>query len=234
MSEAAPGYPDPIAFVAPERARLAEATRALIDAVMTTPNATAADLAAAAEAVEGATGHLTDRADRTVGAGYEPRHHGDYLPRSPVVGAASPLAPGTISWDVDADPEREGMLRCVATGPMTAAYEGPPGYVHGGMIALVFDEILGIVNIANGCPGMTGTLTIRYRRPTPLFCELRWISWIEHREGRRVQSKSQVWHGDTLCAEADGVFIQPDPARQREYFGEDVRLMSDGTDTTSA
>ena len=37
MSEAAPGYPDEIAYVSPERARPAEAARGLSDAVMTTP-----------------------------------------------------------------------------------------------------------------------------------------------------------------------------------------------------
>ena len=37
-----------------------------------------------------------------------------------------------------------------------AAYEGPPGYVHGGWVALTFDEILGMTNIASGHPGMTG------------------------------------------------------------------------------
>ena len=31
-----------------------------------------------------------------------------------------------------------------------------------------FDEILGMANIASGHPGMTGTLKVRYLRPTPL------------------------------------------------------------------
>ena len=101
---------------------------------------------------------------------------------------------------------------------MTAAYEGPPTYVHGGMLALVFDEVLGIANIANGNPGMTGSLAIRYRRPTPLFQPLRWVAWIDRIEGRRVQSKGQVWSGDTLCAEADGLFIQPSEELRQQYF----------------
>ncbi len=225
MSEAAPGYPDSIAYVSAERSRLAEAVRALIDATMTVPDATDEQLSTAAAAVEAVTKNLAGVVDRRSGPGYTPRDHGDYLPRSPVVGNASPLAPGTIDWEIiDGDDNGDGdgtpSRRCVATGVMTAAYEGPPGYVHGGMIALVFDEILGIVNIANSCPGMTGTLTVRYRRPTPLFQPLRWEAWIEKLEGRRIQSKAKVFHGETLCAEADGMFVQPRDELRKEYFGD--------------
>lgn len=218
MSEAAPGFLDPPAYIAPERARVAESTRALIDALMTTPDADPEALDAAATAIAEIARSIAGDVDRTRGAGYA-RSHDEYLPRSPAIGTASPIAPGTIAWDIEADPDREGQVRVTATGLLTAAYEGPPGYVHGGVTALIFDEVLGMVNIANGSPGMTGTLSIRYRRPTPLYTELRWCAWVEHIEGRRVQSKAEVWNGDTLCAEAAGVFIQPNPDRQAEYFG---------------
>lgn len=222
MSEAAPGFPDPAIYVAPQRARLAAAVRALIDATMTMPEAGAEVIDRAARDVESVVASLEGVIERRTGAGYAPRAHGDYLPRSPVVGAASPLAPGTLEWDVvDAaepvDP-RFGK-QVVATGVITAPYEGPPGFVHGGVIALVFDELLGIANIANGCPGMTGTLTMRYRRPTPLFVPLRWTAWIEHVEGRRIRSKAEVRNGDEVCAQADGVFVQPSQERREAYFG---------------
>ena len=53
-----------------------------------------------------------------------------------------------------------------------SAYEGPPGHVHGGYVAAAFDELLGMTQSLGGMPGMTGTLTVRYRRPTPLRTEL--------------------------------------------------------------
>ncbi len=223
MSEAAPGFPDSIAYVSPERARLAEAVRALIDATMTMPDATPDQLLGAATRVEAIVESLSGAIDRRLGAGYVPRNHGDYLPRSPAVGDASPLAPGTIDWQIVDDPagsDAPHSKRCVATGVITAAYEGPPSFVHGGVTALIFDEILGIVNIANGCPGMTGSLTIRYRRPTPLYKELRWDAWVEHVEGRRIRSRGEVWQGDTLCAEADGIFVRPRDELRQEYFGD--------------
>ena len=210
MSEAAPGTGDDPVFASDARGELARVLRDLIECSMTSTQATEAQLLAAAAAVRGATEHLGGRSEAKPGPGYQRRDHGDYLPRSPIVGEASPMSP-RIDWEVV-----DG--RCHARGVFSAQYEGPPGYVHGGMVALAFDEILGIVNIANGSPGMTGTLSIRYRKPTPLYREVRFEAWVEHVEGRRVRSRAELHAGDTLCAEADGLFIQPRPEVAEMYF----------------
>jgi acyl-coenzyme A thioesterase PaaI-like protein len=214
MSEAAPGLPDSPAFATAERAQLAEAMRELIDAVMVSHDADGDALLGVADDVRRLAFRLSGGTQRTEDPGYVPRSHGDYLPRSPVVGEASPLSP-RIDWDVV-----DGQVE--ARGVFTAAYEGPPGYVHGGMIALAFDEMLGIANIAGGHPGMTGTLTIRYRRPTPLYADLRFRAWVERVEGRRIISKGEVWNGDVLTAEAEGIFVQPRPETAQEYFGREI------------
>lgn len=210
MSEAAPGTGDDPVFATEARGELARVLRDLIECSMTSTQASEDQLLAAAEAVRRATGHLGGRAAAAPGPGYQHRDHGDYLPRSPIVGEASPMSP-RIDWEIV-----DG--RCHARGTFSAQYEGPPGYVHGGMVALAFDEILGIVNIANGSPGMTGTLTIRYRKPTPLYREVRFEAWVEHVEGRRVRSRAELHAGDMLCAEADGLFIQPRPEVAATYF----------------
>ncbi|MDQ1520672.1 MAG: hypothetical protein QOI55_1745 [Actinomycetota bacterium] len=211
MSEAAPGLPDAPEFATPQRAQLAEAMRELIDAVMVSHAVDDDELVGVAEEVRRLAFRLSGGAARTEAPGYRPRSHGDYLPRSPIVGEASPLSP-RIDWDAVDD-------HVEARGTFTAAYEGPPGFVHGGMIALAFDEMLGIANIVGGHPGMTGTLTVRYRRPTPLYRELWFKAWVERVEGRRIISKGEVWAGDTMCAEAEGIFIQPRPELAEQYFG---------------
>ncbi len=61
-----------------------------------------------------------------------------------------------------------GSARSAPTACFDWAYEGPPTCVHGGVIAEVFDEVLGAANIVAGVRAMTGTLTVRYRKPTPL------------------------------------------------------------------
>jgi hypothetical protein len=213
MSEAAPGLPDSPAFATPERAELAAALRGLIDAMMTTEDVDAGELTAIARDVEQLTIRLGGRRDE--GPGYRPRSHGDYLPRSPIVGEASPLSP-RLDWkEVEADDRR-----CIeGRGSFGAAYEGPPGFVHGGWIACAFDEMLGIANIAAGHPGMTARLTVHYRRPTPLFKDLRFRAWLDRVEGRRIISRAEVWDGEVLTAEADGLFVQPRPELAEQYFG---------------
>jgi acyl-coenzyme A thioesterase PaaI-like protein len=214
MSEAAPGLPDPPSFSTPERARIADAVRTLIDAVMTTEAEPDVLLNVAAEAER-----LAERlgARRDGGVGYLPRSHSDYLPRSPVVGDASPLAP-RIDWDLS-DDALDGNRGVVAQGTFGAPYEGPPGHVHGGMIALAFDEMLGIANIAAEHPGMTARLIVHYRKPTPLFHELQFRAAVDRIEGRRIMSRAQLWDGETLTAEAEGLFVRPRPERAAEIFG---------------
>jgi hypothetical protein len=214
MSEAAPGFPDREQFATPERSRLAEAVRRAIDAVMTAEDATAAQMDAASERIEAATAVLAGPRVVTSEGLRRPtrdRNHGDYLPRSPIVGESSPLAP-PIAWEWV--PPR--ILGRVVFG---AAYEGPPNFVHGGIIALAFDEMLGMANIASGHPGMTGTLTVRYRRPTPLYREVGFEAWVVKVEGRRISTRGTLSCDDALCAECDGLFIQPRPELAAQYFG---------------
>ena len=99
---------------------------------------------------------------------------------------------------------RDNRLR--AHGSFGAAHEGPPGYVHGGWIALAFDEALGIANVAGNTPGMTARLTVRYRRPTPLRKDLVLEAWTEHVEGRRIRTVGTIADGDivTLGIEPTG------------------------------
>lgn len=218
MSEAAPGLPDASEYATPGRARLAASVRALIDTVMTTPDADEAVLLEVASETERLAARLAG--GRVVhGGAYRPRSHDDYLPRSPVVGEASPLSP-RLDWEAVAElAPGSGRPGIVGTGTFGAAYEGPPGYVHGGWIACAFDEMLGIANILAGHPGMTARLTIHYRRPTPLLRPLRFTAWVDRVEGRRIMSKAQVFEGDVCTAEADGVFVQPRPELAEQYFG---------------
>jgi hypothetical protein len=81
------------------------------------------------------------------------------------------------------------------------------------VIAETFDELLGAANLAAGNPGMTGTLTVRYRKPTPLRTDLRLEARCQRREGREIFSWAGIYHGDTLTAEADGLFIEVAPAQ---------------------
>src|SRR6202789_1265987 len=63
----------------------------------------------------------------------------------------------------------------MASGRVTfpLVYEGPPGLVHGGFLAVVFDCIIQHQNCVAGLSGKTRFLHVTFRRPTPVLTELR-------------------------------------------------------------
>jgi len=135
------------------------------------------------------------------GLGHDPAHF-DW---SPLLGASNPLAPPLI-LDVEDD-------IVVGRGRFGSAYEGPPGCVHGGLVAAAFDEVLGLTQSLSGQVGMTGTLTVRYRRPTPLHTDLRWEGRLESVSGRKVTTSAIVIAKGEVTAEATGLFITVSPER---------------------
>lgn len=124
------------------------------------------------------------------------------LDRSPVIGLGNPVAP-PLSFRAE-----DGKV--VGTGSFGMQYEGPPGHVHGGFVAAALDELLGMAQTLSGKSGMTGTLTVRYRKPTPLYKQLRFTAWVDRIEGRKIFTAGTIHDGETLCAEAEGVFISVD------------------------
>jgi acyl-coenzyme A thioesterase PaaI-like protein len=128
-----------------------------------------------------------------------------FFDQSPIIGRANPIAPPVAM--------REEAGRVVGTVRFGSAYEGPPGCVHGGWVAAAFDELLGFAQSLTGQGGMTGTLTIRYRKPTPLHTELRLAARVDRVEGRKIFASGEIHAGELLTAEAEGIFISVDRAR---------------------
>jgi acyl-coenzyme A thioesterase PaaI-like protein len=99
-----------------------------------------------------------------------------------------------------------------------AAYEGPPGSVHGGVLSLVLDQMLGQAAGAGGRPGMTATLTLTYRRRTPLG-DLSSRAWIDRAQGYKTWARGEICGPDGVTVEAEGLFILPRWARERVESG---------------
>ena len=137
----------------------------------------------------------------------------EFFPYSPVVGPRNPLAP-PVSFRFDGEEMR-------ASHVFDAPYCGPPASVHGGVIALVFDELLGCLGAMRNIGGFTGTLTIVYRSLTPLGQPIRMRGWVDRVDGVKVYIKGTMHTKDApregeerapaerLCAEAEGIFIRP-------------------------
>lgn len=163
---------------------------------------------ASAEELEGARQALAEVTARLSGAlrsGPRERHPEDLRtganPLNAAAGAANPWALPVALQTVP-----DGIVGTVTLG---SAYEGPPGHVHGGAIALLFDQLLGTANVVAGTPGMTVELALRYRRPTPLWTELTFDCRHSGVEGRRIQADGVLVADGVETVEASGTFALP-------------------------
>ena len=93
------------------------------------------------------------------------------------------------------------------------AYQGPPGWVHGGVLALVLDQLLGEA-ASDGLtkPMFTGTITLRYLRGTPLG-RLRAEAAIERTDGYKTFVSGHMSDAEGKTVEAEGIWIKPAWAR---------------------
>ena len=203
----------PVTPARQEMRRLAEAGREVIERLVAT-TAPQDELKRAADLLEEASALLAGYPQGRIYEGFaESANAGDahaFFDHSPLQGVANPLAP----------PVRLEVVDGVVHGRVRfgSAYEGPPSSVHGGYVAAAFDEVLGLAQSLGGSPGMTGTLTIRYRKPTPLHTDLRFEARLDRQEGRKIFCSGELYAGELLCAEADGIFISVDIARMAELM----------------
>jgi hypothetical protein len=127
-----------------------------------------------------------------------------------VIGLRNAIAPPLIIEHDDA------ASRCWSEFTLNGAYEGPPGWVHGGVCALVLDHVLGEAASAGLTkPLFTGTLTLRFVRGTPLG-RLRAEAAVERTEGVKSFVSGHLSDADGVTVEAEGIFITPSWARAAE------------------
>jgi uncharacterized protein (TIGR00369 family) len=101
----------------------------------------------------------------------------------------------------------EGGVVSFATVPDT--YEGPPGYVHGGIIATLLDEAMSKSVRATGVVAMTRRLETDYLRPVPSGAKLRLEGRVTQNEGRKHWVEAAIRSEDgTVLAEGKGLFIE--------------------------
>ncbi|MEI5674142.1 MULTISPECIES: PaaI family thioesterase [unclassified Nocardioides] len=136
-----------------------------------------------------------------------------------VVGLRNAAAPPLVI-------DHDDTGRAWADFHLGAAYEGPPGLVHGGVSAMILDQMLGEAAGAGGKPGMTGTLTLTYRQGTPLG-DLRAEAWIDRAEGVKTWARGHLIGPEGVTVEAEGVFILPRWAREA------IAAQDDGQPTPS-
>lgn len=183
---------------------LTESVRALIDATIRT-EVDAATVAQAKAEIDSATTRLcAAQLDGAFGVQYAA--DGTTMPwGNAVIGVRNPSAPPVvICKDPDGSVHSDFYLG--------AAFEGPPGHVHGGVSAMILDHVLGDAASARGMHRLTGTISVRYRRLTPLG-RLRCEARITHTDGFKTYAVGHIADGTGVTVEAEAVFIEPKWAR---------------------
>lgn len=132
-----------------------------------------------------------------------------------VVGVRNAIAPPVVlTWD------DERTVR--STVELGAAYEGPPGCVHGGVSSLLLDHLMGeTASAAHTRLIVTGTLTLRYLQPLPLG-KVHMQAQITKEDDRKVTVTAHLGsddHEGQPAVEATGLFIVPRWARDGSVSG---------------
>lgn len=136
-----------------------------------------------------------------------------YLDHAFDIGAFNPHFPEYDFREFDAE-------TASGTVDFPLAYEGPPGLVHGGFLALFFDCVIQHHSCAVGVAGKTRLLSIRYRRPTPLSTTLDFHIVRRETDGGLVSEARLEHEGEVLCvAELEAVAMRIDRLDTTRYGG---------------
>jgi uncharacterized protein (TIGR00369 family) len=101
----------------------------------------------------------------------------------------------------------DGAVVCLTTIP--ESFEGPPGYLHGGIIATLLDEAMSKSVRALGVRAVTGRMEIDYRRPVRSAAPIRMEGRLLRSEGRKHWTEARILDArGHVLAEAKGIFIE--------------------------
>lgn len=180
---------------------LADAVRELLDATVRTKIGGADVGALTAQVRDVSRALLTDAHPGPIGRVRRADEWGGN-PANPVDGRRNAFAqPLEIHRDFE-------NKRASATFSLGAPYEGPPDHIHGGVIALLMDQVMGMVPAFTNTARMTAYLNVSYRRPSPLMTELHIEAWVERSEGRKSFVNARIFDADGhTTADAEALFV---------------------------
>jgi acyl-coenzyme A thioesterase PaaI-like protein len=185
-------------------AALADAVRRLIG--LCTATAAPQDVTiAAARRIEAIADELARHVPEPLPSGTAMHPDGEaadlagWMPFDVVIGRQNPIAPPlTVRFEPP---------HAVLTGVFGRAYEGPPGCVHGGVLAAAFDMVLAAATLLGGAAGPTARLEITYRRPTALNVPCEFEGRVDRHDGRNVRAVGRLTQRGRVTVEATGDFV---------------------------
>jgi uncharacterized protein (TIGR00369 family) len=127
-----------------------------------------------------------------------------------VCGGANPTGMH-LAFEQDDDARRiRGAFR------IAPQYQGATGFVHGGIIATILDEVMAKVSRFHGVQAVTAELAIEYLRPVPVDEDLITEGYEVKREGRNLHFAGEIRNASgQILARSRGRFVEVDLARFR-------------------
>lgn len=106
------------------------------------------------------------------------------------------------------DNSNSESITVVADVELTRLHEGPPGYIHGGIVATLLDEAMSKLSIPLKVLAVTRRMEIDYIQPAPLNQPLILVGRHIRQEGRKLfhEAELQKANGQVL-AHGKGLFI---------------------------
>jgi len=102
-------------------------------------------------------------------------------------------------------------------------YQGGPGFVHGGIVATLLDEVMAKVSRFEKDYAVTGELNVEYLKPVPVGEELTVEGWEVGRDGRIRRREGEIRNAaGVVLARGMGKFIEVDPDKFRRAVGQEI------------
>jgi uncharacterized protein (TIGR00369 family) len=112
-----------------------------------------------------------------------------------------------LEFSVDA----QHQVHCTARIP--ERFQGPPGYVHGGIIATLLDEAMSKANRQFGVVAMTRQMEVEYLKPVPVDTPIKITGRHLRVSGRKHHCEAEITSEDgTVLAQGRALFVAIDPA----------------------
>jgi uncharacterized protein (TIGR00369 family) len=107
--------------------------------------------------------------------------------------------------------------KCIAVFTPQPEHQGWSGYMHGGLISTVLDEVMGQWLWQNGKPSVTAEMNIRFVKPVPIGKELTAIARVKNERSRVVEMEAEILLNDgQTAAKATAKFFK----KERDFTGE--------------
>jgi acyl-coenzyme A thioesterase PaaI-like protein len=120
-----------------------------------------------------------------------------------------------LHYRLEHDQERGALV--VSDWTPEEAHVGFPGVAHGGLIAAVFDDVMGRLSVLRRRWVVTARIEVRYRSAAPLGTPLRFEAWATRHRRMSMHAEARALLPDgAVVAESSGTFLPLTPELERE------------------